>query len=99
MTETLEALPESTRRLERYNAQRIGFTSGVMAAAAMLASIVVLRLLSGVISLPEIVAQGLLMLMPGALVSAVLDTLQQAAKPLFYVSVAIGMLVVGGVIG
>lgn len=65
----------------------------------MLFAIVVLRLLSGVISLPEIVAEGLLTMMPGALFSAVLDSLQHAAKPLFYVGVAIGMLVVGGFLG
>ena len=41
-------------------------------------------LLSGVLSLPEVVAEGLLACMPGALFSAVLDSLQHAAKPLFY---------------
>jgi DMSO/TMAO reductase YedYZ molybdopterin-dependent catalytic subunit len=81
------------------NSRRVGFASGVVAAAAMLLAIAILRVLSGVISLPEIVAEGLLVLMPGALFSAVLDTLQHAAKPLFYLAVAIGMLVVGGLLG
>jgi DMSO/TMAO reductase YedYZ molybdopterin-dependent catalytic subunit len=85
--------------LPAYNSRRIGFASGVVAAVLMLVAIVVLRVLSGVLSLPEVVAEGLLMNMPGAVFSAVLDSLQHAAKPLFYVAVGIGMLVVGGFLG
>jgi DMSO/TMAO reductase YedYZ molybdopterin-dependent catalytic subunit len=85
--------------LAPYNATRVGFSAGVVAAALMLVAIVVLRVLSGVTSLPEVVAEGVLMNMPGALFSAVLDSLQHAAKPLFYVAVGIGVLIVGGVLG
>src|SRR5438093_4248223 len=99
MANTLQTPPTHEPRLAHYNAQRIGFTSGVVAAVVMLVAIVLLRVLSGVLSLPEIVAEGLLVNMPGALFSAVLDALQHAAKPLFYVAVAVGMLIVGGVIG
>src|SRR6266849_413908 len=99
MANTLQASPTDEPRLARYNAQRIGFTSGVVAAAIMLVAIVLLRVLSGVMSLPEVVAEGLLVIMPGALFSAVLDALQHAAKPLFYLAVGVGMLVVGGLIG
>ncbi len=65
----------------------------------MLVAIVVLRLLSGTQSLPEIVAEGVLVNLPGALFSAVLDALQHSAKPLFYLAIAIGILIVGGLIG
>ncbi len=99
MTDTLEAAPSSAPRLPDYNARRIGFTAGVIAAAVMLLAIVVLRLLSGVESLPEIVAEGILVNLPGALFSAVLDQLQHSAKPLFYLGIAIGMLIVGGLLG
>src|SRR5438270_7840491 len=99
MTDTLQAPPATDPQLPRYNAQRIGFTAGVVAAVVMLLAIIILRFLSGVQSLPEIVAEGLLGVMPGALFSAVLDSLQHAAKPLFYVSVGVGMLVVGGLLG
>src|SRR3977135_304561 len=99
MAKTLQASPVDEPRLARYNAQRIGFTSGVVAAVVMLVAIVVLRVLSGALSLPEVFAEGLLVLMPGALFSAVLDVLQHAAKPLFYLAVVIGMLIVGGLIG
>jgi len=99
MTDTLHAPPTSELRLPAYNAQRIGFAAGVVAAVVMLLAIVILRVLSGVTSLPEVVAEGLLSVMPGALFSAVLDSLQHAAKPLFYVSVGIGIIVVGGFLG
>lgn len=99
MTDTLETRPVAEPGVAEYNARRIGFTAGVIAAAVMLVAIVVLRLLSGVTSLPEVVAEGLLTNMPGALFSAVLDALQHSAKYLFYVSIGIGMLVVGGVLG
>lgn len=99
MTGTLEAPLVDEPRLPEYNAKRIGFTAGVSAAAVMLVSIVVLRLLSGVESLPEIVADGILVNLPGALFSAVLDSLQHSAKPLFFVALAIGMLLVGGLLG
>src|ERR1051325_2701268 len=99
MTDTLETPPLDPPRLATYNAQRIGFTAGVVAAAIMLLAIVVLRLLSGIESLPEIFAEGILVNLPGALFSAVLDSLQHSAKPLFYLAIGIGMLAVGGFLG
>src|SRR3982074_525268 len=99
MTDTLEAPAVDEPRIPQYNAQRIGFTAGVIAAAVMLVAIAILRALSGVMSLPEIVAEGLLVNMPGALFSAVLDSLQHAAKPLFYLAIVIGIGVVGGLLG
>ena len=50
MANTLQAQPTDEPRLARYNAQRIGFTSGALAAAVMLVAIVLLRVLSGVLS-------------------------------------------------
>ena len=85
--------------LTEYNSRRLGFAAGVGAAALMLLAIALLRALSGVSSLPEIVAEGILARMPGALFSTVLDALQHAAKPLFYVAVGIGILLVGGLLG
>src|SRR5438270_1091244 len=99
MAETIEAPPITEQRLPVYDSRRLGFAAGVVAAIGMLVAIVILRLISGVVSLPEIVAEGLLVAMPGALFSAVLDTLQHAAKPLFYLAVAIGVVVVGGLLG
>jgi DMSO/TMAO reductase YedYZ molybdopterin-dependent catalytic subunit len=99
MTETIEAPPTPGQPLADYNSRRFGFAAGVGAAAVMLLAIALVRALSGVTSLPEVVAEGILARMPGALFSAVLDALQHAAKPLFYVSIGIGMLIVGGLLG
>jgi DMSO/TMAO reductase YedYZ molybdopterin-dependent catalytic subunit len=82
-----------------HNARRLGFSAGVAAALVMLLAASVLRLASGVISLPEIVADGFLLLLPGELFSAILDALQRSAKPLMYLGVAIATLVVGGLLG
>ncbi len=99
MTETIEAAAEAPSSLAPYNSQRFGFAAGVAAATVMVLVIVLLRVLSGVVSLPEVVAEGLLARMPGALFSAVLDSLQHAAKPLFYLAIVIGMILVGGLLG
>jgi DMSO/TMAO reductase YedYZ molybdopterin-dependent catalytic subunit len=100
MADTLKApAVAETPLLPRYNSQRIGFAAGVVAAALMLAAIIVLRVLSGVPSLPEVIADGVLAILPGAIFSAVLDSMQHAAKPLFYLAVGIGALIVGGFLG
>src|ERR1051326_8343228 len=99
MTGTLDEPLVEQPRLAEYNAQRIGFAAGVIAAAVMLLAIVVLRFLSGVESRPEIFAEAILVNRPGALFSAVLDSLQHSPKPLFYLAIAIGILVVGGFLG
>src|SRR5438067_13837445 len=99
MADTLQAPDLEARRLPIYHSRRIGVAAGVLAALVILLASVVLRLLSGVTSLPEVVAEGLLVIMPGALFSAVLDRLQHAGKPLFNVAVGIGMLIVGGLLG
>src|SRR5438477_5066740 len=99
VTDILEAPISEQPRLPDYNARRIGFTAGVIAAVIMLLAIVILRVLSGVESLPEVVAEGILVNLPGALFSTVLDALQHSAKPLFYLGIVIGMLIVGGLLG
>src|SRR5918911_263040 len=82
--------------LEAYNARRFGFAAGVVAALVMLVAIVLLRLASGAISLPEIVADGFLLLLPGAVFSTILDSLQRSAKPIMYLGVAVGWRVLIG---
>jgi DMSO/TMAO reductase YedYZ molybdopterin-dependent catalytic subunit len=85
--------------LSRSNRVRLGFAAGVGAALVMLLAMALLRLVSGVPSMAEILADGLLLLLPGAAFSALLDALQRAAKPLLYAGIAIGALVVGGGLG
>jgi DMSO/TMAO reductase YedYZ molybdopterin-dependent catalytic subunit len=99
MTDILESPAAEPPRIHDYNARRLGFAAGVVAAVVMLVAIAILRAISGVMSLPEVIAEGLLVNLPGALFSAVLDALQHSAKPLFYLGVGIGILIVGGLLG
>ena len=76
-----------------------GFWAGLLAALAMSLAMAVVREVSGGPSLPELLGEAIITLMPPVLFSAVLDTLLRAAKPTLFVSVVIGQLVVGGLIG
>ena len=79
--------------------RRLGFAAGVVGALVMLVAMVALRIVSGATSLLEVIAEGMLQLMPGALFSTLLDSLQRAAKPLLFLGIVIGTLVVGGFLG
>lgn len=95
---TLQA-PPLVRPPARAPRRRIGFSAGVAAAVVFVVAVVVLRLITGIPSLLEIVADGLLFLVPGAMFSAVLDTMQRSAKPLLYLGMVVGTVVVGGLLG
>ncbi len=89
----------SSLELRRRNGPRFGFAAGVLAAIAFLVAIVLVRLLTGATSLPEIVADGLLLVLPGATFSAILDSFQRAAKPLLFLGIGVGTLLGGGLLG
>src|ERR671930_503339 len=99
MTNTLDPPASRDAALAAYNARRLGFAAGVAAAVVMLVAIAMLRVVSNAISLPEIVAEGFLQVLPGALFSSLLDALQRSAKPLLYLGVVVGTLIVGGLLG
>ena len=96
VTRAGSAVPAPLRPYER---ARIGFTAGVVAALAMLVAIGVLRLASGTVSLPEVIADGFLLVLPGAAASSIIDALQKSAKPLLYFGVGVGTLLAGGLLG
>jgi DMSO/TMAO reductase YedYZ molybdopterin-dependent catalytic subunit len=85
-------LPGSTRH-------RRGFLAGFLAALTMTAAIVALRATTGVPSLPEIIGEAFITIMPAWLFSAILETLRTWAKPTLYVGILLGMLLVGGMLG
>jgi DMSO/TMAO reductase YedYZ molybdopterin-dependent catalytic subunit len=78
---------------------RNAFLIGIVAALLMTATMVVLRLTTGTPTLPEILGEAIIWLMPAAVFSTILDTMQQAAKPVLYVGIFVGMLLVGGLLG
>jgi DMSO/TMAO reductase YedYZ molybdopterin-dependent catalytic subunit len=80
-------------------ASRPGFLAGVGAALAMTAAMAVLRYTTGTPSLPEILGEAIIGLMPAQLFSTILDAMQKAAKPTLYAGIFVGMLLVGGLLG
>src|SRR5262245_2556672 len=78
---------------------RRAFLAGVGAALAMTAAMAVLRYTTGTPSLPEIVGEAIIGLMPASVFSLILDAMQKAAKPTLYAGIFIGMLAVGGLLG
>jgi DMSO/TMAO reductase YedYZ molybdopterin-dependent catalytic subunit len=75
------------------------WVAGLLAAAVMAAVMAILRLTTGVLSLPEIIGEAIVSLMPAPVFSAVLDVMQRAAKPTLYAGIFIGLLVVGALLG
>jgi DMSO/TMAO reductase YedYZ molybdopterin-dependent catalytic subunit len=75
------------------------FLAGVLAAGVMLAGMLLLRLMTGVQSLPELLGEGFIRILPPELFSRLLDTLLRAAKPTLVASIVVGTLIVGGGLG
>src|SRR5262245_51711434 len=78
---------------------RSGFVAGLVAGAAAVVALLGMRALAGGPSLPELVEEGIVRLMPGWLFSALLDRLRFSGKPLLFGLILVGMLLVGGAIG
>jgi len=83
----------------RSGARGDGFFLGLLAALLMTAVMAALRLTTDVLSLPEILGETFITVMPAPMFSAILDVLQRAAKPTLYVGIFVGQLVVGGLLG
>ena len=75
------------------------FLAGVGAALVMTAAMALLRATTGTPSLPEILGEALISLMPASVFSAILDVMQYAAKPTLFAGIFVGMLAVGGLLG
>ncbi|MFN2483494.1 MAG: molybdopterin-dependent oxidoreductase [Candidatus Limnocylindria bacterium] len=78
---------------------RSGATAGVGGAAIGLAAAFVVRVATGVPSLPEVVAERITLVMPLVVFDALLGLLGPLAKPLLVVVIAVGVLIAGGVAG
>src|SRR5436309_14394865 len=78
---------------------RAGFVAGAVAAGVAVLTLLLLRVVGGGPSLPELVQEGIVQLLPGALFSSLLDQLRFSGKPLLFGSIVVGMLVVGGGVG
>ena len=76
-----------------------GFLAGVLTAAFMTLIMFILRVATGIPSVLELLADGILGILPAAYFESLLDSMRQIAKPVLYVIMIIGQLLVGGVIG
>ena len=92
-TERVDRTPVSQRRETRE------FLAGVLAAGLMTLAMLLLRASTGVLSLPELLGEAVIRVMPGELFSRLLDLLLRAAKPMLEVCIVLGQLAVGGLLG
>jgi DMSO/TMAO reductase YedYZ molybdopterin-dependent catalytic subunit len=76
-----------------------GFVVGALAAGVMTAVMAVLRFTTEIVSLPEILGEAIIGVMPAPLFSAVLDLMQKAAKPTLYIGIFLGQIALGGLLG
>ncbi|MBI2910928.1 MAG: molybdopterin-dependent oxidoreductase [Chloroflexi bacterium] len=76
-----------------------GAAAGLAAAVLFLATGFLLRLLVGVPTLPELAGEALIELTPKPIFSLILERLLFLAKPLMFVTLLVGMVVIGGLLG
>jgi len=76
-----------------------GLIAGILAACVMAMVMAVLRLTTDVLSLPEIIGEGIVGLMPGVVFSTLLDVMQKAAKPTLFAGIFLGQILAGALFG
>ncbi|MFN0073379.1 MAG: molybdopterin-dependent oxidoreductase [Chloroflexota bacterium] len=76
-----------------------GFLAGVLSAVFMILIMFGLRLTTTTPSVLELLADGILGVLPAAYFESLLDSMRQIAKPVMYAIMLIGQLIVGGAIG
>ena len=79
--------------------KKMGLLAGMLAGLIMTALLVALRFTVDAPGLPEVMADGLTMVMPPAVFDFVLERLQVASKPLMFASLLVGQVVVGAGLG
>lgn len=79
--------------------RRLGALAGVVATLAMTLAMALLRFATGWVSLPELIAEWFITVLPAPLFSALLDALQLAAKPLLLAGILLGQVAVGALLG
>jgi DMSO/TMAO reductase YedYZ molybdopterin-dependent catalytic subunit len=80
-------------------AKRRGFLAGVIAGVPMVAAMFLVNGLLGLPTLPDLFADPLLFLLPGAVFGALIDALHFTAKTLLLAGLLLGQLFVCGLVG
>lgn len=78
---------------------RGGFGAGVGAALVMILVMAILRFTTNTISIPEVMEDGLLRIVPGEIKSGIINSLGVGGKALLLVSILEGTLLLGGLLG
>lgn len=78
---------------------RAGLLAGLAAAIAMLATMLFLRAVLSIPSLPEMLSEALTLIIPVSVFSRLLGALEEGAKPLLLAGLLLGHLVMGAIIG
>src|SRR5579864_8944474 len=76
-----------------------GFRAGILAGLATMGAMEVAAALVGIRTLPDVLEEPFLALMPGAVFGFLIDTLQHAGKVLEEFGLLVGMVVGLGVLG
>ena len=77
----------------------VGFGRGLVAGCGFLVAELAARVIAGVPTLPELVQDRVVQALPGPLFSLILDRLLYLGKPLFFGSLLLAQLVLGGLVG
>lgn len=76
-----------------------GAAAGAAAAGLGLALMFLLRMMAGLPTLPEAVADGVLQLLPGQLFGLLIDLMQEVGRPLFILGLSVAVVVIGAIEG
>ncbi|MGC2192315.1 MAG: hypothetical protein WA751_08265, partial [Candidatus Dormiibacterota bacterium] len=76
-----------------------GALLGVCAAGLTLGATLLVRAITGLPSLSEVIGNGLALLMPGSVFGTLIDTLQERGRPLLLLGTSVLILLVGAALG
>lgn len=85
--------------MEPQRSLKYGLMAGLAAGVMMTLVMIVLRFALDTISVPEVLAERSVEITPGRVFSAVLGVLEAKAKPILFISLLVGQVVVGGALG
>ena len=77
----------------------VGFLAGIVAACAMTAAMLLLRMLAGVSTYPELIGAALGANVPVGLFNTAIDALEEETKPALFAALTVVMVLVGGLLG
>ncbi|MBI2855434.1 MAG: molybdopterin-dependent oxidoreductase, partial [Chloroflexi bacterium] len=87
------------KEMETERSLKYGLMAGLAAGAMMTLVMIVLRFTLDTVSIPEVLAERLIEITPGRVFSTALGVLEAKAKPILFISLLVGQVLVGGSLG